>query len=51
LDTHATVILVVPNIAATKDDEARLDLLFIENETHVAVCHCAEIVQFGGGSA
>lgn len=47
LDSNPAVIKVVPDIAPAKDDEARFDLLFIEDETYVAVSYCAETVQIG----
>jgi hypothetical protein len=51
LDSDPAVIVIVPDIAASEDDKARLDLLFVEDETHFYVSHCAETVQIGGVSA
>jgi hypothetical protein len=41
----------VPDITASEDDQARLDLLFVEDKTHLSASHCAETVQIGGVSA
>jgi len=51
LDSDPAVIVVVPDITASEDDKSRLDLLFIEDETHFSASHCAETVQIGGVSA
>jgi len=50
LDSDPAVIAVVPDITTSEDDKARLDLLFVEDETHFSASHCAETVQIGGVS-
>lgn len=47
LDSDPAVIAVVADIAASEYDETGLDLLFVEDETHIFASHCAETVQIG----
>jgi hypothetical protein len=50
LDSDPAVVVVVPDIAASENDKAGLDLLFVEDETHFSASYCAETVQIGGVS-
>ncbi|WP_438731936.1 hypothetical protein ACR9YC_12780 [Parasphingorhabdus sp. DH2-15] len=51
LDSNPAVKIVMRDISAPKDNQARFDLLFINDEAHLLISHCAETVQICAATA